>query len=413
MSVPIRRRGASISALMLVLAASMPAAAIGWQPPQPLTTSGQVAAEPASTVAYEGGTAVIYRELVEDVYRVYVRRSTDGGTTWTAPRRLSSPNWSATGASLAARGSKLDAVFKERRAGGAWRVIYRSSTDGGLTWSAPVALSPPGVRAGVPSVARRQYTVAIAWTNELTGEVSVRVKHDGDATFGRRMEIAMSRNRPSGDAFDAFPTVAITLGCGAGVIDVAYYTSRQTIELRRFGTCELGGIWTAPKTLAGTGNGRYKPVLRASVRGDILLAFARGLGSDVHTAYRDSIDGGYTYGPVFAVSGSSAPPSYHPVAETGSGRQGGRWHFAFERCLDESCQQSAVYYRLGTPTGEGLPFTWSPTKRVDDGSNDHQTPVGATSAVAPANCGRIVTFLTFDPAAQTSDFMVSRTAEAC
>jgi hypothetical protein len=380
MSALTRRLAASLGALVLVLTTSMPAAAIGWEPAQPLTTSGQARAEVGSTVAYKGGIAVIYRELVGDKYRVFLRRSTDGGITWTPPRRLSSENWGATGASLAARGLKLDAVFKERRPGGAWRVIYRRSTDGGLTWSAPVALSPSGVRVGTPSVDRRQYTVAIAWTNELTGVVSVRVKQDGDATFGRRMDIARSRNRQSSEAFDALPTVAITVGCFSGVINVAYYTSRQTLQLRRFGTCELGGTWTAPETLAGTGNGRFKPVLEEGPFDRLLLAFARDLGSDVYTAYRHSLNGGHTWGPVFALSGASAPPSYQPVAEaaTGSGTFHGTWMFDFERCLDESCQQSAVYWRPGRDTGEDTPFTFGRTMRVDDGLSDYQTPVGVT-----------------------------------
>ena len=59
-------------ALVLVLAMTAPATAVSWGPVSPITTSGQADAWAGSTAAYNGGIAVVYREIVDAQYRVFI-----------------------------------------------------------------------------------------------------------------------------------------------------------------------------------------------------------------------------------------------------------------------------------------------------------------------------------------------------
>jgi hypothetical protein len=392
MSILLRRYTALVVVLIMCSAVLVsPASAITWGAVRPITTSGQAAAWAGSTTAYgTGNVAVIYVEAAGDEVRVHLRRSTDGGTTWTTPKRLSSTATTfASRAAVASNGWKLDAVFVEERMDGSAKVMYRRSGDGGQTWSTPLALSPTGARGGFPSVTRDgQGRVAVAWTNELTGKVSVRVSTDSGASFGPRKDIATSTNQPWVDfddfAVDAFPAVAIA----GGTVNVAYYTSLPVLKLRR--STDGGATWTPSVTLASNGNG-FKPALVAGGT-SLLVGYAVYTGTDIYTAYRRSTNKGGSWSSPASLSSPNAAPSYQPVISF----RGGRWRIALERCLDDTCLASDAFYRH---SADGL--SWSTVSRVTDGPNDYQTPVGIDLAQKV-----IVAFTSYDPIAETQDILI-------
>jgi len=73
------------------------------------------------------------------------RRSTDGGRTWTGPTNLSAAGETSDAPAVESRGAgDVRAWYYQTSGGGnvdAWNVWYRSSTDGGATWAAPVKIS--------------------------------------------------------------------------------------------------------------------------------------------------------------------------------------------------------------------------------------------------------------------------------
>lgn len=107
-----------------------------------------VASDPAGTLVmmYSGASA-----LGAD-NEVYVRRSVDEGTTWSAPIALIKPGITASGsypAIVGARGDSFRATFMLNR-NGEFNVWERQSSDGGLTWSSEVRIS--GATSGAPYV---------------------------------------------------------------------------------------------------------------------------------------------------------------------------------------------------------------------------------------------------------------------
>ncbi len=76
-------------------------------------------------------------------------RSTDGGLTWTAPVRVNDDAgdaWQWFGTMSTAPNGRIDVVWNDNRNSGVVNVtelFYSFSTDGGTTWSPNVALSPP------------------------------------------------------------------------------------------------------------------------------------------------------------------------------------------------------------------------------------------------------------------------------
>ena len=84
---------------------------------------------------YDGATVSRGNETV------WSRRSTDGGATWSARQALSTSGEMGDFPSVESAGSgDVRAWYMQTNGGNfdAWNVWYRSSTDGGATWAAPV-----------------------------------------------------------------------------------------------------------------------------------------------------------------------------------------------------------------------------------------------------------------------------------
>lgn len=76
---------------------------------------------------------------------IYASRSTDRGVTWTTPVPVSTPGEEAVTPMIESRGrGDVRIAWAETTGGGnvdAWNTMYRSSTDGGQTWSDAVRIS--------------------------------------------------------------------------------------------------------------------------------------------------------------------------------------------------------------------------------------------------------------------------------
>jgi BNR repeat protein len=73
--------------------------------------------------------------------RVFVRRSTDSGATWSARTEVGNAAANGSFPAIAAKASGDFRITYMDNSTGAWNVWYRSSADGGATWSAAVRIS--------------------------------------------------------------------------------------------------------------------------------------------------------------------------------------------------------------------------------------------------------------------------------
>jgi len=107
--------------------------------------AGYLGSQIAMASDAQGNAYVLYNSAFrpEGPARLFFRRSTDGGLTWSAPKRLSDapigsnhdfPMLVASGEGV------IGAAWMDDRTG-MWNTWYRQSLDGGVTWGAPQRLS--------------------------------------------------------------------------------------------------------------------------------------------------------------------------------------------------------------------------------------------------------------------------------
>src|SRR3954447_5041936 len=93
----------------------------------------------AVVALYDGAPAAGGKQTIE------ARRSSDGGRTWSAPVTLSVVGEESVTPAVESRATgDVRAWYYQTSGGGnvdAWNVWYRSSTDGGATWTVPVKIS--------------------------------------------------------------------------------------------------------------------------------------------------------------------------------------------------------------------------------------------------------------------------------
>ncbi len=104
------------------------------------TGQTSVANDPSGALAfaYEGA------DTAGGDQRIYVRTSGDQGRTWSGRVPLSPAGENATGPRIDFAGNGQARIWYMQTSGGdpdAWNVWFRSSSDGGTTWTAPVRLS--------------------------------------------------------------------------------------------------------------------------------------------------------------------------------------------------------------------------------------------------------------------------------
>ena len=343
-------------AVLLALAVVGQTLAAAWSTPIPFSTSHRAWAN--GLVALGGSTAVAAYSEYNPIGKVFVRRSTDGGQTWSQRKRLSSLDvWSGF-PDIAGRGTFVDVVWMHYGQD-AYRLKYARSTDGGASYQTPVTIASGN--AYLPSVARGPNgLVAIGWRKGSSNELYVRVSTDGGVSFGAPTLVGATSV-----ATDGYPEVA--LAAGNGVVYAAYLTSFSRIRVRR---SLDGGVTWSPAL-------RVTNYTAETSRFDITAAGANAYIAYVdnrdqpHIRYQRTLDKGATWSDPFKLTLPSAFDANDPVVNL----TGGVLRAAYEACLDEVCSETSVYYR---DSSDGL--HWSPAEIVSTHVGAYAQPGGVAFA---------------------------------
>jgi hypothetical protein len=358
---------ALVASLSLAAAAALvsisPVWAFSWLDPVQVSGSGRSFADPGAIARAGTTTGIAYIEMTSAVSRLYFKRSTNGGASWSSRESISGPTGQPLSVSMAGRGTRFDIVWTQL-VGGTARVLYARSNDRGDTWTS-VRLSPTSENAHDARVARDgRGRVAIVWAGGPLGgsqHIWSRVSTDSGATFGARVAMATPFSVST-----AKPSVAI----GASIRIHVAYNGNGTIMYQRTGN--NGTSWAAARTLATGVETTTSPGLAASGR-DVIVGFTRLSGGDAWVKYRWSNNDGTDWEAARQLGTQSANDTRSIVLNA----RGGWFRAVFSRCLTDPCTDDAIatmFRRSICCPGDN----WQLPRRVSPTSQDRAIPIGVT-----------------------------------
>lgn len=208
--------------------------------------------------AGNGSLHVLYARIgagkIDD--RVVYQRSTDRGATWSRERSLFTSSAQhrqvVPNVAVAANGKFVATVW---RVAGEDKVtlFVRTSSDSGQTFGPPrtLATAKRSAGIGVPDVAVGDDVIAVAWTNRVSGKVSVRSSRNGGRSF-RKVE-TLASTKLSIDCKARVTDGLVGIAATGGKIHVAWSYARtrgclaERIKMRT--SANRGKSWKRVRTI--------------------------------------------------------------------------------------------------------------------------------------------------------------------
>ncbi|MEO0098159.1 MAG: exo-alpha-sialidase [candidate division WOR-3 bacterium] len=127
--------------------------------------------------------------------RIYYKRSTDNGTTWSRDTCLTESAGIGGGPSIAVSGSNVHIVWRDSRDGNL-EIYYKRSTDNGVTWSEDTRLTSDSAESNYTSVAVSGPCVHCVWEDYRSGLSEIYYKRNptGNPSIGERERSLTSQN---------------------------------------------------------------------------------------------------------------------------------------------------------------------------------------------------------------------------
>jgi len=182
---------------------------------------------------------------------VFARTSSDRGVTWTAPVRVSQAGRHAERGALAVSGGSTYAAWVTQRSYDHYdpsepRVLFFRA-DPGTGWGRTVALTKKKGRVDDPSVAASGRRVYVAWVDANTGQVRVARSRDGGKTFVRSVIGRTKAQSPDDEGFRG----SASIGAAGNVVGVTWVASGSGAIKARVST-NGGKRWHASTSVVGS-----------------------------------------------------------------------------------------------------------------------------------------------------------------
>ena len=179
-----------------------------WKAPQRLTKDTLIFKNP--DIAVSGSTIyVVWSDCTSWKFEIeiYFLKSTDGGTTWLSPKRLTKNSGDSYDPKIAVDGSNLYVVWSDNTPGNG-EIYFMRSINGGASWKAPQRLTNDkgSSGSGAPEIIAEGSNLYLVYNNENSSdglEVYFLKSVDGGKTWRAAQRLTNQQGRST------YPRIAV------------------------------------------------------------------------------------------------------------------------------------------------------------------------------------------------------------
>jgi len=243
-----------IAVLGIFLAAQ--AAQAQWTPAKRLTWTSGASYYPAVAVDSSGNVYVVWQDDTLGNFEIYHKNSTDGGTTWTQSKRLSTTSGGSAYPTIAVDASgDLHAFWHDDTPGNS-EIYYKKSSNGGATWTPSQRLTWTSGYSSCPVIAvDASGNLHVVWSDETPGNAEIYYVNspDGGTTW------ATSKRLTWNAGASVYPAIAVD---SLGNPHVVWHDNTSgDSEVYYKSSPDGGASWTTSKRLTMTSGGSYVPAI--------------------------------------------------------------------------------------------------------------------------------------------------------
>jgi len=281
-----------------------------WQAPVRLTWNDGYSNFQKITTDSSNGIYIVWADSTSFGYEIYLKKSTNNGANWSAPNRLTWMDYNSIHPAIAtSSGSKIHIVWSQEKSSGYSEIYYKRSIDGGASWLPPTRLTWNSGRSFYPSIAAEATNyVYIVWQDESPGNFEVFYKRSINGGTSWSAPTRLTWN--SGDSED--PIVAVD---STGIVHVVWRdTSYGNTEILYKRSSNHGFSWSAPTRLTWSSANSYSPAVAVDSGNGVHVVFRDDTPGNGEIYYKSSPNGGLTWSGLTRLTWNSGGSLFPVVA---------------------------------------------------------------------------------------------------
>ena len=333
----MKRMGLIIAGLGFFFFAS--AAQADWTPAKRLTWTSGSSYSPIMAIDSNNIIHVVWYEATPGKMVIFYKRSADLGTTWSSSKRLTWTSGSSSDPSLAIDANDtIHVVWQDATPGNA-EIYYRRSMDGGSTWSAAKRLTWTYGESTYPKIAiGSSNAIHLAWQEETPDDDEIYYKgsSDGGSTWSAVKRLTWT----SGESYE--PAIAIDSN---GHIHIIWYDSTPDhFEIYSKKSSDGGSTWSAAKRITWTSGGAMEAVIALDLSNALHVLWYGYPSGNAEISYKKSVDGGATWSAARRLTWTSGESFRPAIAIDPSNVIHVIWY-------DDTPGNTEIYYKRSTDGG--------------------------------------------------------------
>jgi len=249
---------------------------------------------------------------------IFFKKSSNGGNTWSTRQQLTFTAAHTTSADIACDSSDNIHLVWEDKTPGNHEIYYKNSTDSGASWSVVKRLSWTAIKSIAPSIAiDGSDVIHVIWIDNNFGnyELVYKSSADGGATWSAPLRMTFTPGDSLWPHLQAENnTLHVVWQDGTGFFDIYYKMSLNG-----------GATWSSPTRLTWTAahSGSAKIALESVLK--VHLVYMDPISGNYEIYYKRSIDGGKSWFPPVRLTWNPGWSGAPFVAAYPSGKIGIVW----------------------------------------------------------------------------------------